>query len=416
MLVGATAGFAYVRAADIDIDELRFKKNQLQEKLGQLNQQIKNYQGQIDTTRKQQASLKNEIFLYDTQIKSTELQIEAKETEMQDADLQIAELQTQINRRISEIEQNKNVLRELIVELNELGNNSFIQLALGTSSFSSFLDQLEYTNTVQDKVYQIVQNIKLVKTKLEGQQADLRIQLQKLEELTEQLKETEKSLVAQQQDKQRLLDKTRGLERNYQKLLTTSRSEEADLLTEINDLDEQVRAKLGKKTISAKKGSLAMPMDGILTQAYGNTGFTAMGYTFHNGWDIAAPAGKPIYAAADGVVTGCNSSNASYGNWCAVKHNIQTSSGSACIITLYAHMRSYKAAPGQTVREGDLIGYEGNSGNTTRLLYGPGRGFHLHFTIFDCEGYGVAQGKYAKTYGPYTVPYGYTYNPKDFIQ
>jgi murein DD-endopeptidase MepM/ murein hydrolase activator NlpD len=265
-------------------------------------------------------------------------------------------------------------------------------------------------------MYQIVQNIKLVKAKLEDQQQQLKIQLRKLQDLTEQLKVTRASLQAQENDKQNLLAKTKGVEKNYQKLLSSSQSEQADLQKEMDDLDAQVRAKLGNKTITAKKGSLSMPMAGILTQGYGNTGFRSLGYSFHNGIDIAGPAGTPIYSAADGVVNGCDTGDASYGNWCTVKHNIKTTAGSVCIITLYGHMRSFKVSVGQTLKEGDLIGYEGNTGNTTRLLYGPDRGYHLHFTVFDCEGFGIAPGKYSKVYGSYTVPYGYTYNPKDFLQ
>lgn len=409
----ATAFFGYAQAQDVD--ELKFKQNQLQEKLSAISQQIKSYQGQISTVQKQAASLKNEIFIYDTQIKSTELQIEAKETEMQDVQLQIGELQKQIDRRITEIGENKAVLKQLIIELHELGDSSFVQLALGTDNFSNFLDDLEYTNNLQDKVNQIVQNIKEVKAKLESQQADLKVTYAKLEDLTEALKGTRAALADQQRQKQSLLTKTRGVEQNYQKLLTSSKSEEAALQKEMEDLDAQVRAKLGNKTVPAKKGSLAMPMKGVLTQGYGNTGFTSLGYSFHNGLDIAAPAGTPIYAAQDGTVSSCDTGEASYGNWCTVKHNITTTNGPVCLITLYAHMRQFKVRPGQTVQQGDLIGYEGNSGNTTRLLYGSDRGYHVHFSVFDCEGYGVAAGKYSKTYGAYSVPYGYTYNPKDFL-
>jgi hypothetical protein len=39
----------------------------------------------------------------------------------------------------------------------------------------------------------------------------------------------------------------------------------------------------------------------------------------------------------------------------------------------------------------------------------------LHFTIFDAEGYGVVQGKYTNVYGNYMVPFGYTYNPLEFL-
>jgi murein DD-endopeptidase MepM/ murein hydrolase activator NlpD len=161
---------------------------------------------------------------------------------------------------------------------------------------------------------------------------------------------------------------------------------------------------------------LAFPMDGIITQRYGNTGFTSLGYTFHNGYDIAAPAGQPIYAAADGTVVAAGSGQAAYGNWVCIKHKVVTKSGSREIVTLYAHMRSYKVSVGNAVSQGQIIGYEGNTGNTTRLLYGPERGYHLHFTVFDAEGFGVQAGKYSSTYGYYSIPFGYTYDPGIFFK
>lgn len=408
--------FVQIPAFAETVDDLKSQKDQIQLKLKAINQQIQSFQGQLDSTRKQQASLKNEIFLYDTQIKSTELQIQAKETQADDANLQIKEIQAQIERRNVEIEDNKKLLKELIVQLNELDANSFLNIGLGNGNFSEFLDQLEYTQNVQGRVYQIVENIKSVRARLQTQQTELEIQVKKLEELQEQLRETQDSLEYQRGSRQGLLDKTRGVERNYQKLLVASKNEEANLEKEINDLDNSIRAKLGKRTISAKKGVLAYPMDGVMTQSYGNTGFTALGYNFHNGIDLAGPAATPVYAAADGSVVAADTGEAAYGNWVAIKHSVSTKNGTSQIITLYAHLRQFKVKVGQSVKMGDLIGYEGNTGNTTRLLYGPERGYHLHFTVFDAEGFAVQAGKFASVYGHYSVPYGYTYNPLDFLQ
>jgi len=172
---------------------------------------------------------------------------------------------------------------------------------------------------------------------------------------------------------------------------------------------------LGNKSIPASKGVLQWPVDGILTQGYGNTGFTALGYNFHNGVDIAGPAGTAVYAAADGTVVDTDQSDVSYGNWVAIKHNISTSSGSDQIVTLYGHLRTIKVTPGQTVKQGDVIGYEGNTGNTTKKLYGPERGYHVHFGVYDADGFSISPGAYTKIYGPYKIPYGYTYNPLDFL-
>lgn len=398
-----------------NVDDLKNQQTAIQQKLEQINKQIAAYQGQINTTRQKKASLANEITVFNAQISSTELQVQANETQIEDTNLQIKELELQIEVRKKEIEDNKKILGELVVQLHQLDGDSFLNLSLGNDSFSDFMDELQYTESVQDKVYNIVQNIKVVKKRLEGQQETLKLELKKLEELKQQLTVTQDSLETQRRQKQGLLDQTQGLERNYQKLLVTSKTEQADLQKEIDDLDSSIRAKLGNRTISVTKGALLMPMAGIRTQGYGNTGFTALGYSFHNGWDIAAPAGTPIYAAADGVVVACDTGEAAYGNWCTIKHTLETKNGTRQIITLYAHMRTYNLRGGQTVRQGDLVGYEGNTGNTTRLTLGPGRGYHLHLTVFDVEGFGIATGKYSKTYGAYSVPYGYTYNPADFF-
>lgn len=398
------------------VDNLKDKKSDLQAKIEAINKQISKYQSEISKTRGQQASLSNEIKIYDTQIKSTELALEAKETQIADTNLQIDELQAQIQRRFKEISDNKVILSELVNDLYRQDHSSWLNTTIASTDFSDFLDQVQYTQSVQGKVYQLVQSIKDIKAKLEAQQTTLKKELTQLEQLKEQLEVTKSSLDVQKVQKQSLLDKTRGIEKNYQKLLSASKNEEADLQKEVDDLDNSIRQKLGQRTLQPSKGVLAWPMEGTITQRYGKTGFTALGYNSHNGIDLAAPAGTPIYAAGDGVVVGADTGQAAYGNWVAIKHSVETKQGTVRqIVALYAHMRTFKVKMGQKVLQGDLIGYEGNTGNTTRLLYGPERGYHLHFTIFDAEGFGISTGKYSKTYGSYSVPYGYTYNPLDFL-
>ncbi len=280
---------------------------------------------------------------------------------------------------------------------------------------SDFLDQVQYTQNLQNQIYQLLQKIKDIKAQLQIEQHNLQVQADQLKELENQLQTTQNSLISIRDQKQKLLNQTQGLEKNYQKLLSSSKQDAANLEKEIEDLDAKVKAKLGNKVISGAKGLLAWPIDGILTQGYGNTGFTSLGYSFHNGIDIAGPAGQPIYAAADGDVIYTDHSNADFGNWVALKSVIVTGVGNAQIVTLYGHFQSFKVSVGQHLSQGDLIGYEGNTGNTTRLIYGPERGYHLHFGVYDADGFGVSAGKYTSVYGNYKVPYGYTYNPLNFL-
>lgn len=84
----------------------------------------------------------------------------------------------------------------------------------------------------------------------------------------------------------------------------------------------------------------------------------------HRGVDYAAPTGTPIYAAGDGVVT-YKGWNGGYGKKVIIKH-------AGRYETVYAHLSRYgKANRGQSVKQGDIIGYVGMSG----LATGP----HLHY-------------------------------------
>jgi len=406
VLVLPAASFAQTTAS------LQDQLKQKQAQLEQIQNQINSYQTRIGQTQQQANTLKNQLSVFSDQISSLELQIQANNTRTDDAKVQINEIEEQISRRKAEIADNQKILGQLIIQLNEMDSDSLLYMGLGNDSFSAFLDQVQYNESVQGKVYQIVQNIKKIETQLEEQQAELQKQLEQLQQLHDQLDINQQSLSQQQQQKQSLLTQTRGLESNYQKLLSKSQGEEDKVQQEMNNLDDQVRAKLGNLPAPKVTGKFAWPMNGILTQGYGNTGFTALGYSFHNGYDIAAPPGTPIYAVGDGVVVACDTGEAAYGNWCAIKHTLVDGRQ---LVSVYGHMQRFVLSAGRTVRQGDLVGYEGNTGNTTRLTLGENHGFHVHLSFFDAQGFGIAQGAYIKTYGHYTVPYGITYNPGLFL-
>ena len=90
----------------------------------------------------------------------------------------------------------------------------------------------------------------------------------------------------------------------------------------------------------------------------------------HRGVDICAPAGTPIYASAGGTVTkaGYNKAGAGtgYGYSVIISHGGGYSS-------VYAHCLSLTVSAGQTVKQGQLIGYLGSTGRST--------GNHCHFEI-----------------------------------
>lgn len=87
---------------------------------------------------------------------------------------------------------------------------------------------------------------------------------------------------------------------------------------------------------------------------------------FHEGIDIAAPVGTPVFVAADGVVESIKYYSRGYGLTVVINHGYGYK-------TVYAHLSLSKVKRYQRVRRGEVIGLLGRSGRTT----GP----HLHYEV-----------------------------------
>lgn len=108
------------------------------------------------------------------------------------------------------------------------------------------------------------------------------------------------------------------------------------------------------------------PVIGLITSSYGTrrdpiTGSRAR----HNGVDIGALPGRPVVAAADGVITRAGRISG-LGKAVYVSHGYGT-------VTRYGHLSKFVVEPGQRVRRGEIVGYVGNTGRTT--------GYHLHYEV-----------------------------------
>ncbi|QBJ96302.1 M23 family metallopeptidase [Rhodococcus sp. ABRD24] len=107
------------------------------------------------------------------------------------------------------------------------------------------------------------------------------------------------------------------------------------------------------------------PVSGVLTSGYG-----PRWGTHHNGIDIGANLGTPIYSAADGVIINAGPASG-FGQWVRVQHDDGT-------ITVYGHVDTFTVGVGERVVAGQQIATVGNRGQST----GP----HLHFEVWDPAG------------------------------
>ena len=119
---------------------------------------------------------------------------------------------------------------------------------------------------------------------------------------------------------------------------------------------------------SARKGLMRTPVDGArMTSNFGMRFHPLLNYSrMHQGVDFGAGQGSPIVAAAGGKVTFAGR-HGGHGNYIMIKHSGE-------LATAYAHLSKFAAKQGQSVAQGQVIGFVGSTGLST----GP----HLHYEVW----------------------------------
>jgi murein DD-endopeptidase MepM/ murein hydrolase activator NlpD len=110
----------------------------------------------------------------------------------------------------------------------------------------------------------------------------------------------------------------------------------------------------------AGPAGFSWPVDGRISSGFGRR---SRGH--HDGIDIVAPKGSPVYAARDGTVIFADQLSG-YGNVLIVEH-------AGGFTTVYAHNRSNLVRKGSRVRRGQPIASVGDTGRAS--------GYHLHFEV-----------------------------------
>ena len=142
-------------------------------------------------------------------------------------------------------------------------------------------------------------------------------------------------------------------------------------------------------------GGILFPTDSkTITSHFGYRDDTGgVGSSYHQGIDIGAGMGEPIYAALPGKVE-LAGPNGGYGNCVIIDHG-------GGLKTLYGHMSAIGTSEGASVAQGQVIGLVGSTGNST----GP----HLHFSVI----MGGEQIDPLKLFPGFAV--GSRYIPKDML-
>jgi murein DD-endopeptidase MepM/ murein hydrolase activator NlpD len=308
----------------------------------------------------------------------------------------LAALEDDMAQGEAELAASRRILALHIADAYRTQQTSLLEQLLSAGSLADVLADVGYYMASGDQDARLAEQIQhdqqaldqlrrtTIATRAQTQRARLQVK-QKYNEMTAQ----RDALVRQQERLAALEETTReaqarqlaaysAVKRNKSQtaaLLTKEKAALDDLQAEIDRLLAQNRGNVP----SVYNGSLAWPMAGTVTQEYGCTGVVfeppsgGCGH-FHNGIDIATGKYTPIHAAGDGIVifAGPNPYDPPGARaWIVI---IQHSDN---LTTWYAHVDNAVRPPavqrGQRVRQGDVIAYEGNTGNST----GP----HLHWMV-----------------------------------
>lgn len=206
----------------------------------ELERQREEQQSQLDSLKEYQINLSDELTELNNglqeisnELADTQDEIAAKNVEIEAAESRIAELTT---RSESQYE----AMKKRVQYMYENGNQSYLELLLGSSSFSDFLNRMEYAKSIYDYDRQEL--------------SDYQDTLAELKRQKEDLETAKEELLAAEQTKQEQKSKADSLVAAQQEKISAAKSDVADAETEIADTDAEIaRQKAYEEELEAQK-------------------------------------------------------------------------------------------------------------------------------------------------------------------
>lgn len=340
-----------------EADDLAAEQEKLAAELSSVSEQLSDY-----------AQLKLDL---DRELELKRQEVENLEAQLHQYNLLISEKQAELDELL---EQQKALIERYKLRMRavqERGDISFWSVLLSSSSFTELLTSQAMVEEISRADLQMLSALADMASEVLAAKEDLAEKKTELAGTCEQLDAAQAALEQSRADADAMLT---SLANDREKL----RAAELQAEAEVTALSDQI-AKKEQELTEAKKKEQPQPTEkgflfpvatsgfACVTDPYGyRTNPITGNYQLHNGIDLAANRGTPIYAAKTGTVSTA-ASGYGWGNYVVINHGDGYS-------TLYAHQDYYIVSEGDTVTQGQVIGYVGSTGNST----GP----HLHFTIY----------------------------------
>lgn len=363
----------------------------LQDQLAQNQKEQAKIKSEISKLKKEKSSKEAVANQYKKQVSNVQNRINICNELIYQYNMEMKKLEAEIESKNQEIASTKEAFKKRLRAIQMSGDTATLTLLLGADSLSDFLAKGQMAKNTSKYDQKIIDELVEAIKSIEANQKDIEAKQAEQKEISAELATAQKEYTSLLNGAQAEVNEVSGDIKEQQNLLKQYEAAEAELEASLREA-----ANFDTSNLIMTSLNFTWPVPGAsrISSPYGNRIHPVYGYKkFHKGIDIPAPAGKPIVASADGVVSAVKSTKSGYGNHIIISHGKATDGNS--YQTLYAHMTRYIVSKGQSVKKGQVVGYVGSTGTST--------GNHLHFEVRIQSG---SKGDYNHTNPANYVRYG----------
>lgn len=319
----------------------------------------------------QLSGLTNDLSALQKQISLLDSQIEAQQDEIDAQEELLGELTQMIADKTIELEESERQQAEQYAQLRsrlrymvEHGTTSSLSILLSSDSFSDFLNRYEIIRQISLRDENLFEQLKAIRDKVLTEKQELEDTKKDAEDTKLQMEANKAELEAQMEAKRKQMESIQLAQKNVKDAYTAMIETEDELMAQYKKAAAEYAAQS-----TYVGGTFMWPLpagNNVVTCKYGMRTHPITGKRkLHTGVDLRAATGTKVYAANKGTVTTSGYSSA-WGNYIIISHG-------GGITTLYAHLSKRSVSKDDKVKQGDIIGYSGNTGYSTAP--------HLHFEI-----------------------------------
>lgn len=341
---------AQVDALKTKVAEAGKRKNELKAQLSGLTNDL--------------SALQKQISLLDSQIEAQQDEIDAQEELLGELTQMIADKTIELEESERQQAEQYDQLRSRLRYMVEHGTTSSLSILLSSDSFSDFLNRYEIIRQISLRDENLFEQLKAIRDKVLTEKRELEDTKKEAEDTKAQMEANKAELEAQMEAKRKQMESIQLAQKNVKDAYTAMIETEDELMAQYKKAAAEYAAQS-----TYVGGTFMWPLpagNNVVTCKYGMRTHPITGKRkLHTGVDLRAATGTKVYAANKGTVTTSGYSSA-WGNYIIISHG-------GGITTLYAHMSKRSVSKDDKVKQGDIIGYSGNTGYSTAP--------HLHFEI-----------------------------------